>query len=92
MTRDRQVTGVYKLDEIEEQLEEGFIRCHQSYLVNADRVKCVTAKEVILHNDKAIPISRNRGKETKTALYSYIRSAVALGALIADNAEIFTFL
>ncbi len=88
MTMDRKEIGVAKLDQLEEQLRDGFVRCHQSYLVNANRVACLTGKEVILYNNTRLPISRNRGKETKTALYNYVQTGMTMLAVLADQLPI----
>lgn len=54
-----------KLDEIEELLPENFIRCHKSYIVNLDFVKSMQARNFILFDDTAIPISQSKFKKTK---------------------------
>lgn len=50
-----------KLDEIEKQLNDArFVRCHKSYLINADYIESTTAKAVNLANKYSIPISRSK--------------------------------
>lgn len=47
-----------KLDELEELLrEQGFLRCHQSYLVNTRYIQSMKRNEITLENEK-IPVSR----------------------------------
>lgn len=88
LTMDRKEQGVAKLDQLEEQLGAGFVRCHQSYLVNANRVASLTGKEVILYNNAKIPISRNRGKETRMALYNYLQTGMTMLAVLVDQVPI----
>ena len=61
-----------KLDILTEQLEGDFVRCHKSYLVNMKWIQSIKNKSVILLNDEAIPISRNRLPETKDKVFEYL--------------------
>lgn len=56
--------GTYysKLDDIEGRLRSNFVRTHQSYIVNIDKVKKITKEGVLLYGGKTIPISRSRYK------------------------------
>ena len=57
-----------KLDTIEEQLKkQDFVRCHQSYLVNAKKITSVKMNEVTLSESKTSPVSKRRSKETNEA-------------------------
>ncbi|MBR3767745.1 MAG: response regulator transcription factor [Clostridia bacterium] len=57
-----------KLDEIEEQLKkQDFVRCHQSFLVNAKKISSVKQSVLTLNNGETIPISKRRAKETNEA-------------------------
>lgn len=61
-----------KLDEIEQLLDDRFIRCHQSYIVNMDRIKIIVEDGLVLYDETFIPISRNRHYATKRKYLSYI--------------------
>ncbi len=57
-----------KLDEIEEQLKkQDFVRCHQSFLVNAKKISAVRITDLTLTTGEKIPISKRRAKETNEA-------------------------
>ncbi len=57
-----------KLDDIEEQLKkQDFVRCHQSFLVNAKKITSVKGTELTLTDKKTIPVSKRRAKETNEA-------------------------
>lgn len=62
-----------KLGEIEPKLKSNFIRCHQSYIVNMDRIKCVRKNMIVMYNGAEIPISRKKYKETIQIINSYLR-------------------
>ncbi len=57
-----------KLDKIEEQLKkQDFVRCHQSFLVNAKKITAVRINDLTLSSGNVIPISKRRAKETNEA-------------------------
>ncbi len=57
-----------KLDDIEEQLKkQDFVRCHQSFLVNAKKISAVKQNEISLITGKTLPVSKRRAKETNEA-------------------------
>lgn len=53
-------TCLRKLSEIEPMLDDSFIRCHQSYLVNMRYISTLENNRIILKNNVVIPISRNK--------------------------------
>lgn len=71
LTMSRREKGIGRLDELMEKLGEGFVRCHQSYIVNVDKITCVSTKEITLFNEKRVPISRHRHKEARQAIVDY---------------------
>ena len=57
-----------KLDTIEAQLKkQDFVRCHQSFLVNAKKITSVKVNEITLVNSATLPVSKRRTKETNEA-------------------------
>ncbi len=57
-------TYTYKIGDIISALcSIDFIRCHNSYIVNKNYIKRVSAKEIIMYDGKSIPISRKYHKE-----------------------------
>ncbi|MBU5627576.1 LytTR family DNA-binding domain-containing protein [Oscillibacter sp. MSJ-2] len=58
VTRDKSYTFYAKLDDVEREAGEGFIRIHQRYLVRAAAVERVESGEVVMEG-KALPISRS---------------------------------
>ena len=57
-----------KLDDIEQQLKKhDFVRCHQSFLVNAKKISAVKQNELSLITGETLPVSKRRAKETNEA-------------------------
>ena len=59
-------TYINKIEKIMEQLGMGFVRCHQSYIVNCDKVKEYDYTDIMLCDGTHISVSRsykNRIKE-----------------------------
>lgn len=61
-----------KLDEVQQELPEYFLRCHQSYLVNMNEIRCMKPLKIELYNGEEIPISRPKYKETKEQFLAYL--------------------
>lgn len=58
-------------DEYERLMPYHFVRCHQGFIININKVKKINKQNVILKNEKAIPISRRyrNGFMEKFTLY-----------------------
>ena len=57
-----------KLDAVQEELKNrDFVRCHQSYLVNAKKILSVRSGELELDGGAVLPVSKHRTKETNEA-------------------------
>ncbi|MEG0941962.1 MAG: LytTR family DNA-binding domain-containing protein, partial [Oscillospiraceae bacterium] len=65
-----------KLSDLEEGLPANFLRCHQSFIINMDRVKSMNSASFILSNGDAIPISRTKVSETRDEFLNYIGDKV----------------
>jgi len=61
-----------KFDDITPQLNEDFIRCHNSFVVNIDKVRCMEANILTMADGSKIPVSRKHVKETREAYLSYL--------------------
>ena len=53
-------------------LDDGFFKCHRSYIVNLHCISSFSSKEVILHSGCRIPISRSCQKDFETIYFSVI--------------------
>ena len=64
----REFSFYEKLDNVENTLKKhDFVRCHQSFLVNARKIESVRQGEVRLTDGSVIPVSKHRAKETNEA-------------------------
>ena len=63
-----------KLDEVEQALKKkDFVRCHQSFLVNAHGIQKVGATALTLKTGEIIPVSKRRYRETNEAFLWSLR-------------------
>lgn len=60
-----------KLDSIEKRLDQRFLRCHKSFIVNMDYVVDFGGGTLVLKNGEAISISRTRMAEAKQKYFNY---------------------
>lgn len=66
----KQGTHTYyeKLDAIEKQLSgKDFVRCHQSFLVNAKEIRTVKADSLTMLNGDTLPVSKSRRESVRKA-------------------------
>ena len=61
-----------KLNEFLDEIEDNFLRAHQSFAVNMAYIKKLEHTEVELTNGDRIPISRSKYKEAKEKLIHYL--------------------
>jgi DNA-binding LytR/AlgR family response regulator len=72
VTQDKQDLFYGKLDELELSLNHpGFMRIHQSFLVNLDKVDRFTSNTLILSGDYVLPIAQRKQKETHQKIMDY---------------------
>jgi len=65
-----------KLNELEEILPKQFIRCHQSYIINMDKVRELNSHEFILDTGERIPVSQLKYRETKNSFLQYLGDVI----------------
>ena len=68
VSKGKRITEFYgKLDDVDKILSpKGFIRTHQSYLVNTKFIKSISRDKLWTDSNDEIPVSRNRFDELKT--------------------------
>lgn len=62
-----------KLDEMEQQLDDRFIRCHQSYLINVQYICGIDVDGFLMIDDIFIPISQKKYWASKRRYIQYIK-------------------
>lgn len=72
LTDGRTVTGSEPLYVYEDHLtpEEGFCKCHRSYIVNLYRIEVFTGKDITLQSGSNIPIARGSFKSFEAAYFT----------------------
>lgn len=53
-------------------VQEGFFKCHRSYIINLNHIDTYTQKEVRMHSGYRVPISRSCHKDFESAYFSLI--------------------
>jgi len=53
-------------------LDDGFFKCHRSYIVNIYHINSYTRKEIRTYSDRHIPISRNTYKQFEETYFSVL--------------------
>lgn len=61
-----------RFQDIESQLDERFLQCHNSYIVNIGQVQRMGERQFFFAGEKSIPISRTYYKEAKEAFLRYL--------------------
>lgn len=76
VTLDGRVSFYGKLDTAQaDPVLKGFLRCHQSFLVNPDYILEITGTEVLLSTKAAVPIRRGSCKELRRRFMAYLNAA-----------------
>ena len=83
---DRRVSYVYeekrtialnqKLKELEKQLPDSFLRCHQSFLVNMQYIRSFSGQEIELVDGRKIPVSRPKYAAARETFLKYLGDVV----------------
>jgi len=73
--RRRSFTTSTKLEELFQYIPDGkLIHCHQSYWVNPDYIRSMTADSFIMADETVIPISRGNRESARNAFFTYLHS------------------
>lgn len=75
---DEEILESYdKLDTLTGQMDERFLQCHKSYVVNMDRVRQFQGDRFLMENGVEIPISQSRRKDVRQRFLAYIGKSPA---------------
>ena len=61
----------FKLSALEKSLDNGFIKCHRSYIVGVRHITSFTKTDILLDNGASIPIARRQISEVHRAFINY---------------------
>ena len=62
---------IAKLDDIERQINKGFVRCHKSYLVNMDFVKSIANYKIELYTNEVLSVAKTRFPAAKEKILNW---------------------
>ena len=65
-----------RLNDFAKRLPDEFVRCHQSYLVNINRIRSLTSTGIKLFDGRELPVSRSRYRQTREALLRYTANSI----------------
>lgn len=70
-TRERKISYYGRFDNLTEKLDDSFVRCHNSYIVNLARVREMSDKKFHFDEAKVVPISKTYFAEVREAFVSF---------------------
>lgn len=65
-----------KIEDLENQVDIRFFRCHRSYLINLDYFLSYRDGQIMLENKGIVPLSRLRKKEFMKVMLNYLKNEV----------------
>lgn len=72
-TSDSKITINQPLASFFDSLGDGFVYAHRSYVVNLEHIKRISKSEILLDNDKTVPVSRRMYEDVNRAFAEYYR-------------------
>lgn len=73
-SKDKTIKVRGSLEKLEKEFEKyGFIRIHKSYLVSYLYIYSINSNEIVLTNNKKLPLSRGRVEDVKEKFVKYTR-------------------
>lgn len=63
-----------KLDDLEQILPDNFLRCHKSFFVNMQHVRCVDRQYITMMDGKKVPVGRRQASEVREKIFLYFTS------------------
>ena len=73
VTEDGKLDAYEKIADLSRQLDNRFLQCHKSYLVNMDHVRQFCGDRFLMDNGTMIPISQSKRKDVRRQFLSYTR-------------------
>ncbi len=75
-TRQRVIEYYSRLSDVERQLDQRFVKCHRSYLVNLDYLAQCTREQITLANGEHLPVSKARWQGLMDHMLHYMKNEV----------------
>lgn len=87
-TRDENIEFYGKFTDIVCMLDERFMFCHRSYLINMDEIVVMTANEIYVSNNVKISFGRNTYCRAKRTFNEYLVNKKRKNALLNGSAQV----
>lgn len=71
VTRETTFQSKQTISEMAQQLDDSFLRCHRSYLVNLRHIARLSKTEIVLDSGQKLPLSRSAAPHVHKAFVSY---------------------
>lgn len=65
-----------KLAQLKERLDDRFLECHKSYLVNMHHIQELQNSRVLLRNGMTVPISKAKASDSKKTFFEYMSKRI----------------
>lgn len=65
-----------KISDLAAKVDQRFIQCHKSYLVNMERVKQYCGDFFLMENGSMVPVSQSRRKVIRESFLTYVQASV----------------
>lgn len=75
-TKEKDYTFYSRVSDVESRLDGRFVKCHQSFIVNLERVKSMRSDSLILDNGSIVPVSQSRYKMVRVTLTKYLGETI----------------
>lgn len=90
--RDKRITKIHisdgivlttmKMSEVEEYLDDGrFVLCHNSFIVNLEKIRVFGRAEITLRSGDKVPISRSHWKQTRDTFEKWTEENMKKGGV-----------
>jgi DNA-binding LytR/AlgR family response regulator len=84
---DRSLETYMAIEELFTTLDNRFVHCHKSYIVNMDYIKTLNKNRLQLRNGEVVFISQTRMASTKEAYLTYINQTLDFGQEIRTTSK-----
>ena len=61
-----------RVGDVESRLDDRFVRCHQSFIINLEHVSSMRSNSLTMDNGSVIPVSQPRQKNVRVELTRFL--------------------
>lgn len=71
-TKKKRITFNGSIDQIQKRLDNRFVYCHESYIINLTKIEKFQSGTVIMEGGTRLPVSQRKNSKTKHSFISYL--------------------